>query len=34
MLIDEAKMTATLSHPNVAQVMDLESDGEEILLVI
>lgn len=34
MLIDEAKMTATLSHPNVAQVMDLESDGEEVLLVI
>ncbi|MDP2271096.1 MAG: serine/threonine-protein kinase [Archangium sp.] len=34
MLLDEAKMTATLSHPNVAQVMDLESDGEEILLVI
>lgn len=34
MLIDEARNTATLSHPNVAQVMDLESDGEEILLVI
>jgi serine/threonine protein kinase len=34
MLLDEAKMTATLMHPNVAQVMDLESDGEEILLVI
>jgi serine/threonine protein kinase len=34
MLIDEARNTATLMHPNVAQVMDLESDGEEILLVI
>ncbi len=34
MLLDEAKMTATLSHPNVAQVMDLETDDEEVLLVI
>ncbi len=34
MLIDEARMTATLSHPNVAQVMDLEVDGDEVLLVI
>lgn len=34
MLLDEAKMTATLSHTNVAQVMDLENDGEEVLLVI
>ncbi len=34
MLVDEAKMTATLSHPNVAQVLDLEAAGEEILLVI
>ncbi|MGV3622394.1 MAG: serine/threonine protein kinase [Archangium sp.] len=34
MLLDEAKMTATLSHQNVAQVMDLENDVEEILLVI
>lgn len=34
MLLDEARMTATLSHPNVAQVIDLEADGEEILLVI
>ena len=34
MLLDEAKMTATLSHPNVAQVMDLETDDDEVLLVI
>lgn len=34
MLIDEAKMTATLSHPNVAQVMDLEVADDEVLLVI
>lgn len=34
MLLDEAKMTATLSHQNVAQVMDLETDGEDVLLVI
>jgi serine/threonine protein kinase len=34
MLLDEAKMTATLSHPNVAQVMDLETADDEVLLVI
>ncbi len=34
MLIDEAKLTATLSHPNVAQVIDLELAGEDVLLVI
>lgn len=34
MLIDEAKLTATLSHPNVAQVMDLEVHEEDVLLVI
>ena len=34
MLIDEAKLTATLTHPNVAQVLDLEVAGEDVLLVI
>lgn len=34
MLIDEAKLTATLSHPNVAQVLDLEVEHDEVLLVI
>jgi serine/threonine protein kinase len=34
MLIDEAKLTAQLSHPHVAQVLDLEVDGEDVLLVI
>ncbi|MBL8915209.1 MAG: protein kinase [Archangium sp.] len=34
MLLDEAKMTATLMHPNVAQVMDLETADDEVLLVI
>ncbi|HEY1087825.1 MAG TPA: serine/threonine-protein kinase, partial [Archangium sp.] len=34
MLLDEAKLTATLAHPNVAQVMDLETDDDEVLLVI
>jgi serine/threonine protein kinase len=34
MLLDEAKNTATLSHPNVAQVMDLETADDEVLLVI
>jgi serine/threonine protein kinase len=34
MLIDEAKLTATLSHPNVAQVLDLEVEADEVLLVI
>ena len=34
MLIDEAKITATLNHPNVAQVLDLEIAGDEVLLVI
>ncbi|MFT3843193.1 MAG: protein kinase [Myxococcaceae bacterium] len=33
-LIDEAKITATLSHSNVAQVLDLEMAAEEVLLVI
>jgi serine/threonine protein kinase len=34
MLIDEAKLTATLNHPNVAQVLDLETDADDVLLVI
>ncbi|MFO0599260.1 MAG: protein kinase [Myxococcaceae bacterium] len=34
MLLDEAKNTATLMHPNVAQVMDLETADDEVLLVI
>ncbi|MFZ5440746.1 MAG: serine/threonine protein kinase [Myxococcota bacterium] len=34
MLLDEAKNTATLSHPNVAQVIDLETADDEVLLVI
>jgi serine/threonine protein kinase len=34
MLIDEAKLTAQLSHPHVAQVLDLEVAGEDVLLVI
>jgi hypothetical protein len=34
MLIDEARLTATLSHPNIAQVLDLERDGEDVALVI
>jgi serine/threonine protein kinase len=34
MLLDEAKNTATLMHPNVAQVIDLETDDDEVLLVI
>lgn len=34
MLIDEARLTATLSHPNVARVLDLEAEGDEVLLVI
>ena len=34
MLIDEAKLTATLSHPNVAQVLDLEMVRDDVVLVI
>lgn len=34
MLIDEAKITATLNHENVARVLDLEIAGDEVLLVI
>src|SRR5689334_11991792 len=34
MLIDEAKITATLNHPNVARVLDFEIAGDEVLLVI
>lgn len=34
MLLDEARVTATLSHPNVAQVVDLERAGEDVLMVI
>ncbi len=34
MLLDEAKVTATLTHPNVAQVLDLEMAGEDVLLII
>ncbi|MBE2252177.1 MAG: protein kinase [Myxococcus sp.] len=34
MLLDEARVTATLSHANVAQVVDLERAGEDVLMVI
>lgn len=34
MLLNEARLTATLSHPNIAQIVDLEVDDEEVLLVI
>ena len=34
MLLDEAKLTATLNHLNVARVIDLEVDGDDVLLVI
>ncbi|MBK7858573.1 MAG: protein kinase [Archangiaceae bacterium] len=34
MLIDEAKLTAQLAHAHVAQVLDLEVDGEDVILVI
>ncbi len=34
MLLDEARVTATLSHPNVAQVIDLERTAEDVLMVI
>ncbi len=34
MLIDEARITATLNHENVARVLDLEIAGDEVLLVI
>lgn len=34
MLIDEARITATLAHENVARVLDLEIAGEEVLLVM
>ncbi len=34
MLLNEARLTATLSHPNIAQIVDLEVDEEEVLLVI
>src|SRR5258706_4096585 len=34
MLIDEAKLTAQLSHKHVAQVLDLEVDDEDVILVI
>src|SRR4051812_42838415 len=34
MLLDEAKLTAQLTHPHIAQVLDLEVDEEEVLLVI
>jgi serine/threonine protein kinase len=34
MLLDEARLTAQLSHPNVAQVFDLETADDEVLLVI
>jgi serine/threonine protein kinase len=34
MLLDEARVTATLAHPNVAQVLDLETADDEVLLVI
>jgi eukaryotic-like serine/threonine-protein kinase len=34
MLLDEARVTATLSHGNIAQVVDLERSGEDVLMVI
>jgi serine/threonine protein kinase len=34
LLIDEARNTATLSHPNVARVFDLEVTQDDVLLVI
>lgn len=34
LLIDEAKNTATLNHPNVARVLDLEVTQDDALLVI
>src|SRR5205809_5716881 len=34
MLIDEAKLTAQLNHKNIAQVVDLEVAGEDVILVI
>lgn len=34
MLLDEAKLTATLGHPNVAQVLDLEMARDDVVLVI
>lgn len=35
MLINEAKLTASLTHPNIAQVIDLEqSNNDDVLLVI
>jgi serine/threonine protein kinase len=34
MLIDEAKLTATLIHPNVAKIVDLEAAEDEVILVI
>lgn len=34
MLLNEARLTATLSHPNIAQIVDLEVDDEDVLLVI
>jgi eukaryotic-like serine/threonine-protein kinase len=34
MLLDEARVTATLSHQNIAQVLDLERAGEDFLMVI
>jgi len=34
MLIDEAKLTAQLHHKHVAQVLDLEVAGEDVILVI
>lgn len=34
LFLDEAKVTAQLAHPNVARVLDLERDGDEVLLVI
>ncbi len=34
MLLDEARLTATLTHANIAQVTDLERAGEDVLMVI
>lgn len=34
MIVNEAKLTATLSHLNIARIFDLVADGEDVVLVI